>query len=139
MKLKMMQLHSNWSQSQKPNWVAPFSGCMFLKEMKLKMMQLNSKWSQSKNQIELHLFWVEVFLNKWNWKWCNLIQSGLSLKTKLSYIFFRLHVSKRNEFEKGATQFGFWDWDQFELSCIIFNFISLRKLQPKKGATQFGF
>ena len=113
-KLKMMQLNSNWSQSnkmcvtadwkKKPNWVAPCLGWSFLKEMKLKMMQLNSNWAQSKSQIELHLFWVEVFLKKWNSKWCNLIQTGLSLlKAKLSCTFFGLYVSKRNEIENDAT------------------------------------
>ena len=91
----------------KPNWVAPFLGWSFLKEMSLKMMQLNSKWSlYKKSQIELHLFWVEVFLKKWNSKWCNLIQTGLCIKiAKLSCTFFRLHVSKRNEIENDATQF----------------------------------
>ena len=61
------------------------------------MMQLNSKCSQSKicvyiwikKQIELHLFWGQVLLKKWNSKYCDLIQSFLSLN------WVHVHLNKK--------------------------------------------
>ena len=81
---------------KEPNWVAPFLGWSFLKEMKFKMMQLNSKSSQSKN----------LPTNSWR---TQELSSGKDFHFKTVvrnlFLFLKIHGALRN-----------WDFGQDFLS-----------------------